>query len=367
MLDRLKLAIQLDQLAPSIFADYSPQYFKAYEAWQQLVNDTTFSYKVRATKAAWPLPTWHGRIDATFSISSRPSSYRVLGVDGSQVYPDRHYGFSCFLINVGSVLLSYGEHAGVKLKSIPQVIAERDYEFQATDQVNALRQEFELAAGIQEYPDEQNLLIALDGSLIFWHLEARDTALREYFLPRYLVLLEAYKEQKRLIFSYVSQPRSRELANVVRLYLHDGDVHKATQDDPIERVTDVAILRTFLQPGKRTTVFANRSAISSHYSPDQQPHFFYLNNGIEIGRVEIPAWVAASDERISYIASCILDQCAKGQGYPIALAEAHEQAVIKGADREFFYLMLQKRSAEFTSKTMQHMSQKAMRKRSMAV
>ncbi len=40
------------------------------------------------------------------------------------------------------------------------------------------------------------------------------------------------------------------------------------------------------------------------------------------------------------ICSIVLDQALKGKGYPVCLFEAHEQAVIKSADREFFYEML---------------------------
>jgi hypothetical protein len=29
----------------------------------------------------------------------------------------------------------------------------------------------------------------------------------------------------------------------------------------------------------------------------------------------------------------VVDQCRRGQGYPVALARAHEQAVVSGADR----------------------------------
>jgi len=32
----------------------------------------------------------------------------------------------------------------------------------------------------------------------------------------------------------------------------------------------------------------------------------------------------------------LLAQAAKGHGYPIALQEAHEQAVVSGADRDYF-------------------------------
>ena len=36
----------------------------------------------------------------------------------------------------------------------------------------------------------------------------------------------------------------------------------------------------------------------------------------------------------------IFDQTVKGGGYPVALTEAHEQAVVREADRLYFYQML---------------------------
>ena len=67
------------------------------------------------------------------------------------------------------------------------------------------------------------------------------------------------------------------------------------------------------------------------------PHFFYMDVGAEIVRIEIPAWIARDEQKINTVAQIILNQSIKGRGYPVALAEAHEQAVVKGPDREFFY------------------------------
>ena len=36
----------------------------------------------------------------------------------------------------------------------------------------------------------------------------------------------------------------------------------------------------------------------------------------------------------------IVEQCRRGQGYPVAISEAHEQAVINGADRQLFKQMV---------------------------
>jgi hypothetical protein len=37
----------------------------------------------------------------------------------------------------------------------------------------------------------------------------------------------------------------------------------------------------------------------------------------------------------------IYDQCSKGQGYPVALARAHEQAIVRSADRRTFQRMVE--------------------------
>ena len=63
--------------------------------------------------------------------------------------------------------------------------------------------------------------------------------------------------------------------------------------------------------------------------------------GDEIARVEVPSWVADNEHLTSLTHSLILDQCRKGMGYPVAIMEAHEQAVINGHDRELFRRMIE--------------------------
>ena len=61
----------------------------------------------------------------------------------------------------------------------------------------------------------------------------------------------------------------------------------------------------------------------------------------EIARIEIPQWVATDENRLNLAHTLVLDQCQRGQGYPVALSEAHEQAVVTGADREYFWQLLE--------------------------
>ena len=67
---------------------------------------------------------------------------------------------------------------------------------------------------------------------------------------------------------------------------------------------------------------------------DSPIDFVYINVGAEIARLEFPAWT--TPDALEQLCGAVIDQCAKGMGYPVALSEAHEQAVVKAADRRAF-------------------------------
>lgn len=352
MLDRSKLSHRLDAVMDTIFVDLSDQYELAQQVWRQIANDHAFRMRACHEQLAWSVPTWDEPLDKVITIDPIGQRYAVFGVDGSQIYPDRHQGVSCFLVNVGMVLLCYGS-AGLlpsptNFTSEPYVISGNDLELHVSvDLVNAMRQEFELQAGLlchQKIGVDLPSLVLLDGSLIFWHLDAKDNDLRATFLPKYIALLERYQQEKIVMASYISSPKSRELSNLIRLKLADFQIDAVERYQMVDQVIDAALFAGILKPGERSILFNNRAKISEGHPPGVRTCFFYLHSGTEIGRVEIPAWVAQEPGMVDWVAAAIFDQCAKGHGYPIALAESHEQAVVKGPDREFFYHLLQKKA-----------------------
>ena len=90
-----------------------------------------------------------------------------------------------------------------------------------------------------------------------------------------------------------------------------------------------------------------------------------FNVGPELVRIEMPAWVAQDPEALALVEDVCLDQAKKGFGYPVCLAEAHEQAVVKGPDREFFYHLLRKIGIAQSRPVF--FSQKALKKRGMGI
>jgi hypothetical protein len=375
MLDRLKLLVELNSLADKLFIDTTPSYHLAQDIWQSITQDSTFLYKVRqVSNAPWPVPLWTGNIGDVIPVDRINYPHVVFSVDGSQIYPDRHNVLSCCLINTGSVILPYnGENRRVQLSSEPTVFAGVDESGQpfTTDGVNCKRQELELRAGLDlskkikhEYGDEPSILF-FDGSLIFWHLSSKEIEVRDYFLHAYLALLDQLYQEKAVVCWYISMPKSKELMSLVRLYLCNFDVDKKELYESVDSVIDSGIMYSALEPYTRSIVFSNHSSISAYYPSHLRPFFFYVHTGNEIGRVEIPAWIAQDEKTVDFVAQIVIDQCIKGGGYPVALAEAHEQAVVKGPDREFFYHFLQKMGMERNHT--QSISRKSLKKRGIGI
>jgi hypothetical protein len=152
--------------------------------------------------------------------------------------------------------------------------------------------------------------------------------------------------------SYISLPRSTEVANALRLAVcpHDPpncDQHcsrlpqSAGRECDAVGVRDRDLFRVLLKPGQRSSNFISGSSVVREYYGEHEVRFFYLKAGDEIARVEFPRWV---EDRglVGLVHALVLDQCERGQGYPVALSEAHEQAVLTGADREQFRLLVER-------------------------
>ncbi|HEV2601320.1 MAG TPA: DNA double-strand break repair nuclease NurA [Candidatus Babeliales bacterium] len=376
MLNHVKLIAQMQQVSDALFRDVSHEYSVARGAWDQIVNDPLFIYKVQSMKhqVPWQLPLWQGKLDLQIPVDQNPMPYQGISVDGSQIYPDRHQGTNCFLINIGSVILQYGMASGSYFDSVPYVFAgdtEADGLPISPDYVNCLRQAFEFQGGLDLIQqkmlpeDKERTFFLFDGSLIFWHLSGKQPELKQFFLTRYMDLLEQWYQTKVLFAGYISLPKSKELVNLVRAFLCNFDPDRSDAHMAVEHVVDAHIAQFFLTPGYRSIVFKSTSDICREYPEHLQPYFFYLHVGNEVARIEIPSWIAQSDDLVDTLARAIVDQCVKGRGYPVLIAEAHEQAVVKGPDRDFFYHMIMKLGIDQKRNTI--FSQKVIKKRGIGI
>jgi NurA-like 5'-3' nuclease len=106
-------------------------------------------------------------------------------------------------------------------------------------------------------------------------------------------------------------------------------------------VQDRELFIALLASGERSALFMTQSSIVQKRYGGHKVYFFYLRVGDEIARVEIPQWVAKDEGLLNLTHALVLDQCQRGLGYPVALSEAHEQAVVTTSDREEFWQLVE--------------------------
>src|SRR5579871_2902516 len=121
MLDRAKLMRALQGVSDSLFIANDDAYALARSIWERIAHDPALMYKLRSAEQQWPLPWWEGAAGQVIPVETKPAAYTALAVDGSQIYPDRHQGTGCFLLNIGSVAITYGPTSSVHFTSEPSV------------------------------------------------------------------------------------------------------------------------------------------------------------------------------------------------------------------------------------------------------
>jgi hypothetical protein len=356
MLDMAKVAAAISQSQDQLWGTEDGAYQLLIDTWDALLKDPLFAYRVAATSGApWPLPSWRDPLSLVTSITPYREPYTIISSDGSQVYPDRHEGVSCGLINIGTVVIPYrNEGHGVVLTNEPILVLPESYTdgLSPHDFVSIQRQGHELkhavvtALSLGAQPDEANVRretdwrrqVIFDGSYIFWHLQSIFGF--EAIIHDYCSTLATLEAQKIPYGFYISAPNSKDVLNLVRLQLCNFNPAHESAYAPIRSFTDATLMNHQLTVGQRSIFFKSSAPVTLLYPPLQQPYFCYLRTSTEIGRLEVPAWLVHDAALCEQFLACVADQCAKGNGYPIALAEAHEQAVVKGPDRELFFTLL---------------------------
>ncbi|HBR70860.1 TPA: hypothetical protein DIC20_02430 [Candidatus Dependentiae bacterium] len=342
MLDPLQLWTLLEKNKNFLFNSNDDEIFVAEKIWHELGQKEILQKEIQDAHHTLLIPRWSENIVQKKKIRSEMSQYDLLAIDGSQIYPDRHEGTNCSLINIGSVYFCYDQHSVFERFSEPFLYTAhyRENHEVSTDSIDAQRHELELKKAFDlaiDYRQKtgRDPYVLFDGSLIFWHLIDKPR-LRDYYLERYCAILKCFYQEQINLIGYISLPKSKELINIIRIILKREMIEKK-----LEQIVDAHLLTKFLDVYERTVIFENQVSIVDYYPTEMKPVFFYLNVGDEVARVELPLWIAQDAHRLNMIEQVIVDQCLKGDGYPIALAEAHEAAVVKYSDHQLFFNFIQ--------------------------
>lgn len=321
-----------------------------------------FLNKLDRSKTSWLLAGMDDPPNRVYELPAYPGAHTVVATDGSQIEPSHHEVATAFLLNISSVALPYGTGERAELTSQPTLYFREtdlymDYGGQRVQVIGELlgmqrtimefKQLIDKARSVQR--QDHPVCGLSDGSLILWQLQGKPADYLEHTLSRFLSSMEAARQARIPIAGYISRPRSRDLINALRVGLCPEVLPNCDRcpyrDQPqlpcaeIDGLSDRRLFDQRLKPGERSPVFDSQSHILDAYDV-HRIQFFYLNVGSEIVRIEIPRWVATDGALIDLVHAVAYSQAQKGGGYPIALAEAHQQAVVRGSEREMFYEMV---------------------------
>ncbi|MFQ3633955.1 DNA double-strand break repair nuclease NurA [Roseiflexus sp.] len=372
-LDLTELSRQVREMSNALHHDAPDHTRRRAQALERYLHESS-SYATWARAVdlsrdgcAWLLARPVELLNTVRDAPPRPPDYAVIATDGSHIDIDRHGAALCYVLNIGRVYLRYGAHPAATLSSRP-MLCFREEDLYLRDGMRRIPIEgnylsarrdvaegVELVALAEEFltADDIPALALQDGTLVRWTLAGAEKAVLEHFLRPYLNYLDAMRAQKIPVASYISRPRSPEVAGMIRLMLcPDVDTEKqrgakcSTCSDVAagrtpscfvcQGLSDADILADMLEEGQRGPLFASMSRVNVESYGEHQIHFFYMRVGREVARVEMPRWVAEDPPFLDRVHAVVYDQCLKGQGYPVALARAHEQAVIHAADRRAF-------------------------------
>ena len=371
-LDLTRTAIQIDDMAAALRAGHADRGLRLSSALDAARSFDPTEYTTKraqpGTDLNWIAPEIYDRLDVSYSPPPLPYDFCVVGVDGSHIDVSRHIPAHCYLINIGGILLRYGSKPGAQVFSSPRLYANED-ELVIRDRFAPYREETISGAlldakraveelrglldTLSELPPDVPALGLVDGSLIMFGMHRHPE-----FVVRHLVdegyveimdeIMRMASERTLAIASYISLPRSLEVVNGLRVSVcpypiadcdrECGTVRNGERpcDKEVSGVFDREIFNNSLGVSERTPVFGSNADIVRNHYGDQGISFFYVRTEEEVGRVEVPNWVAEDEALLGLVHSLVVEQCRLGPGYPVALKEAHEQAVVTGGDRQYF-------------------------------
>jgi hypothetical protein len=315
-------------------------------------------------------------LDTRVMLPVPPQAHTVFATDGSQIAPSHHEIAYCYLINVGRIMLHYGQGLHPLLDNVPEVFyrpedlyVSRKWGIRTEEWMGYCRTASE-AQMLAEMACKWVLppgshahipnVAMVDGSLVFWFLENIPQEARDRILMPVLEAWRNLRETRSPLLGYISSTRSVDAVHFLRLQAcphenPDCPTHCLESDNgdrlpefrdqlpcqSIEPLRDSSLWEYQLQPGERSGIWRSQSRILQMYPPEDQTCFCYVHVGTEVARVEMPFWLTEDRELLDQSLGILLGQVHKGFGYPVAIAEAHNQAVIRGGDRARFFSLLE--------------------------
>jgi hypothetical protein len=322
------------------------------------------------------LPCTNSPLDTPICASnSRPQNVTVIGVDGSQIFPDRHAAVLYYLIQCGALIYRYNsgipEPRGVENLYFEDAELFDAYGFLiSNDTISKQRtvEEMLFVADLSEnehtkYPDIDTYAL-IDGPLL-WPYQEREQHISPEF-KSYISALNHIKETGVVPVGYVDRPGGKWFLNTLWAnQLSEQQSFAQLEPCPLRSLTDLTLMEFILAAGERTPWFKRHYRSQTlHNRFDMEIWFCYMNMGDlerpSIARIETLKQFAQSKQVINSLQCLLLHQSRALNGYPYVLARAHEQALVTTQDKAALDALLERKLMEHG--IMPRMSEKARQK-----
>ena len=195
--------------------------------WEQRVQDAAARRWVAAPLS--PLQELRAHKSAS-------PDYSVVATDSSFIAPDKHRGALCHLINVGRVMILYGERRAAEIDNTPnhypEMPADEEESFsgKVLSAKCAVRELQELYGWARRYRADVALV---DGSLMqLVHILSKEGQVKQ-IMSEYLETLEAFEEIGVPVVGYISQPASGMVMRAIRLLACEQETpHEQRPEEP---------------------------------------------------------------------------------------------------------------------------------------
>lgn len=270
----------------------------------------------------------------------------LIAADGSQINLDRHAEVQYCLVNVGAIQMRAGSPEAPGTKVECQLLYGTDLYTRTgviTDAALALFRDLNERKMLAELAREAvpPVITFTDGQMELWlpkSGETPDSDTQGERLEEYIQALKVLCQLDVITAGYVDKPGARLVVRLLELAsLAESELAEIKDRYPLQGLTDRDIYLNILDPGERSAVFAIHSPSAALYLDEIALHFFYLNIGrAGLARVEIPAWVAGSPEKLDGLHAALVEQCRimGPRPYPYLLHRAHEVAVVSIQEKE---------------------------------
>ncbi|MCH7802252.1 MAG: DNA double-strand break repair nuclease NurA, partial [Chloroflexi bacterium] len=313
-LDLGKTVLQIERMTDDLRAQQSGKLQRLDRALEVVNDFDTEAYEEKRARSAqtlaWPAAPVVSEPPSTrhSAPASLPDDFCVVAVDGSHIDVDRHIPARCFLINIGTCILTYGSQPDAILTSEPHLYAQDD-ELVIRDQSAKRRQQYiqggvlgakraveeirGLVDAVRSLPSDTPTLALMDGTLVmFLDRGLQDFVVDELLKNGFVTALDELRslaqDRPLAVASYVSLPGASEFMGAVRVSacpyevsdcaVHCGHLPPGGRpcDDAAEGILDREVFSKLLERGQRSAVFHSTSSLVANYYEGHGISFLYI-------------------------------------------------------------------------------------------